>query len=179
MEIIPVAIRTLTKTKKNKAEMGDCPRSAATVRTKGDSGFEQPAMSNVRLNCVAESQQTILMIEDDLLLSDIFSRKFTAEHFTMLYAPTGEKGLELLQTRKPDVILLDLTLPGLSGFDVLKKINEDPTTMNIPVIILSNLSEAADIQKGRELGAVNYLAKVPLSLEEIVNAVRNACPAKT
>ena len=120
--------------------------------------------------------QTILMIEDDLLLSDIFSRKFTAEKFAMLHAPTGEKALELLKTKKPDVILLDLTLPGLSGFDVLKKIKEDPTVADIPVIILSNLSEAEDIKKGRELGAVDYLVKVSLSLDEIVKAVRGACP---
>lgn len=113
-----------------------------------------------------------------MLLSDIFARKFTAEHFTMLHAPTGEKGLELLKTHKPDVILLDLTLPGMSGFDVLKNIKEDPATANIPVIILSNISEAADIKKGRELGAVNYLVKVSLSLDEIVRAVRGACPPR-
>lgn len=113
-----------------------------------------------------------------MLLTDIFARKFLAEKFAMLHAPTGEKGLEILKTKKPDVILLDVTLPGLSGFDVLKKIKEDSATAQIPVIILSNLSEASDIQKGRELGAVNYLVKVSLSLDEIVKAVRSACPSK-
>ena len=115
---------------------------------------------------------TVMVVEDDKLLSDLLARKFTAEHFNLIHAPTGELALELLKTTKPDLVLLDILLPGIDGFEVLRNIKANPDTKNIPVVILSNLGQESDIKRGQELGAEKFIVKVTLTLDEVVAMVR-------
>lgn len=117
-------------------------------------------------------QYKVLLIEDDLSLLKIYSNKLKANNFVVSVATTGEEGLHKAETEKPDVVLLDLILPEKDGFIVLEEIKKNPETKKIPVIILSNLGQTADIEKGKELGAVDYLVKADVSLIDLVGKVK-------
>lgn len=114
----------------------------------------------------------ILFIEDESVLQKTFEKALRAEGYDIISALDGEGGLKLAQTQKPDLILLDLILPRLNGFEVLKKLKEDPQTKEIPVIILTNLEGMSDIDKALELGATTYLVKVNYSLEEVIKKIK-------
>lgn len=90
----------------------------------------------------------------------------------MLIALDGEKGLKLALSKEPDLILLDLILPGINGFEVLKVLKKDEAAKKIPVILLTNLSQKEDIEQGLALGADDYLIKTNFMPSEIVEKVR-------
>ncbi len=118
-------------------------------------------------------QPFVLFVEDDPLLADLVARKFGIEKIEMEYAPTGEEALAALaKDRKPDLILLDIRLPGIDGFEVLEKIKSDESTKHIPVVIFSNFGEASDIERAKKLGADKFIVKVSLTLEQVANVVR-------
>src|SRR3989344_6548272 len=123
-----------------------------------------------------EEKQSVLLIEDDQLLSDLLARKFGAEKIHMIYAPTGEIALEVLKKAetRPSLILLDIRLPGMDGFEVLKHLKEDPELAKIPVIILSNFGQPEDVSRGKELGAEEFIVKVTLTLDQIIDVVRSS-----
>jgi DNA-binding response OmpR family regulator len=118
--------------------------------------------------------QKILIIEDDKFLRELMARKLKEEGFAIDEAVDGEEGLRKSKEGKPNLILLDLILPGIDGFEVLTKIKQDPETKSIPVIILSNLGQKEDIEKGIKLGAVDYLVKAHFTPGEIIEKIRNA-----
>ncbi len=111
--------------------------------------------------------KTILIIEDESALQKTLGEILSQEGYEVLSALNGEIGLKLAQSKKPDLILLDLILPKIHGFDVLKKIKDNPETREIPVIVLTNLESIEDIKKAMELGATTYLVKANYSLEEL------------
>jgi len=117
---------------------------------------------------------TILLVEDDPFLSSILQLKLDKENFKTIRAADGEEALNLLteQGIKPDVILLDLILPKKNGFEVLETIRQDPTLEKLPVIIISNLGQPSDIDRGKSLGVIDYFVKAKLSVDELVNKVR-------
>lgn len=120
-------------------------------------------------------QKTILVIEDDFYMARAYAIKFTKENVSVLLAVDGEQGIELLKKSAeniPSVILLDIMLPKKSGFDVLKEIKQNNLWKNIPVIILSNLGQETDIQKGKELGAEDYIVKADVSIDEVIAKVK-------
>lgn len=92
----------------------------------------------------------------------------------MISALDGETGLKLAKSQKPDLILLDLVLPKIHGFEVLKKLKEDKETKGIPVIVLTNLEGVGDVDKVLGLGATTYLVKAQYSLEEVVEKIKKA-----
>jgi len=110
----------------------------------------------------------ILIIEDDKFLRELITRKLQSEKFEITSAIDGESGLELVEKERPDLVLLDLILPGINGFEVLGKIKENEAIASIPVIILSNLGQKDDIEKGMGLGAVDYLVKAHFTPNEII-----------
>jgi DNA-binding response OmpR family regulator len=113
----------------------------------------------------------LLIVEDDLLLAETMINKFRSVGFTVELAPNGYAGLKFLETRTPQVILLDILLPHTNGFDILSAIKQDERLKQIPVIIASNLDSASDINKGYSLGAGDYIVKSNLSLNELVHKV--------
>ncbi len=115
----------------------------------------------------------ILIVEDDKFLRDLISRKIMMEGFQALEAPDGEKGVEIAAKDNPDLILLDLILPGISGFDALEKMKNSPSSSKIPVIILSNLAQRDDIEKGIKMGAVDYLVKAKFTPNEIIGKIKD------
>lgn len=116
----------------------------------------------------------ILFIEDESALQKTFSESLGPEGYSIISALDGESGLKMAQTKKPDLILLDLILPKLHGFEVLKKLKEDASTKNIPIIILTNLESVENVDKALELGATTYLVKTKYTLSEVIAKIKKA-----
>jgi len=114
----------------------------------------------------------ILIIEDDKFLRELIGQKLIKEGYDIVEAVDGEKGIKSAKDEKPDLILLDLILPGMDGFEVLTKIKEDARVAQIPVIILSNLGQKDDIEKGLKMGAVDYLIKAHFTPGEIIDKIK-------
>ena len=89
----------------------------------------------------------------------------------MKAAVDGEEGLELAVSEKPDLIILDMILPKMNGFEVLQELKNNPKTKNIPVVILSNLGQESDVDRAMSLGAVDYLIKTDFSINEVVEKI--------
>ncbi len=116
----------------------------------------------------------ILFIEDESALQKTFGEVLRQEGYQVISAMDGEEGLRLAQTEKPDLILLDLVLPKLHGFEVLKKLKEDKNTESIAVIVLTNLESTGDVEKAVQLGAKTYLVKANYDLEDVLKKVKDA-----
>ena len=110
----------------------------------------------------------ILLIEDDRFLRELMNKKLLSMGYDVVSASDGESGLTAIKESKPDVVLLDLILPGINGFEVLERAKKDPETANVPVIILSNLGQSEDIEKGLKLGAKDFLVKAHFTPQEII-----------
>jgi len=117
-------------------------------------------------------QEHILIIEDDKFLRELISRKLLSDGFKIEEAIDGEEGLRKIEEVKPDLILLDLILPGLDGFEVLERIKDNPSTSAVPVLIFSNLGQRDEIERGLKLGAVDFLVKAHFTPEEIVDKIK-------
>ena len=113
----------------------------------------------------------VLIVEDDVFLSGIYQKKFEMEGFKVIMAGDGEAGWQTAKKKKPDIILLDILLPKLDGFAVWEKLKKDAETKNIPVILLTNLGQKDDVEKGLEQGAVDYLIKAHFKPSEVVDKV--------
>lgn len=120
----------------------------------------------------------ILLIEDDKFLRELIIQKLGREGFEVAEAPEGEGGLSKMKEERPDLVLLDLILPGIDGFEVLSRMKKDPALASIPVIILSNLGQRDDVQKGIDLGAEDYLIKAHFTPGEIVEKIKATLEAK-
>ena len=114
----------------------------------------------------------ILIIEDDASFRRVYHDMFETAGYQVRVAENGELGWDLAKAEKPDLVMLDLVLPGLNGFEVLKYIRGDSETKNIPVIITTALGEQDDIQKGIELGANDYLVKGFFTPREVLAKIR-------
>jgi two-component system, OmpR family, alkaline phosphatase synthesis response regulator PhoP len=109
----------------------------------------------------------ILLAEDDRFMRKAAEATLRHHGFTVVTAADGEEALSLAQREIPDLILLDLIMPKLHGFEVLKALKRDPATSQIPVVVFSNLGQESDSRMAHELGAVDYWIKANLRLEEL------------
>ena len=114
----------------------------------------------------------IFIIEDDHFLSTLIKARLEKEGYTVTQAFDGEEAIELFKKNKPDLIILDLIMPRVSGFEVLENISVDPQFSRIPVIVLSNLGQESDIEKVKNLGAALHMIKVRTSIDDIVRGVK-------
>jgi len=117
------------------------------------------------------SKNKILIVEDEATLQKTLTEILIQNDYNVLNALDGLRGLEIAQKEKPDLILLDIILPKMDGFEVLKRLKKDENTSSIPVIILTNLSDASDIQKTLDLGATTYLVKADFHLEDVLKKI--------
>lgn len=124
------------------------------------------------------NKQKILLIEDDKMLLEMYTAKFTREGFEIATAENGSDGLKTARDMKPDMILLDIIMPKLDGFATLKEIRKDENIKNVPVILLTNLGQDQDIQKGKDLGADDYFVKANHTPTEIVEKVQELLKKK-
>lgn len=116
--------------------------------------------------------KTILLVEDDVLLLNLLTAKLKKANFEVVEALDGVEALEKLRTLRPNLILLDLLLPRKNGFEVLQEINEDPQLQKIPVVIISNLGQETHIARGKALGAREYFIKARLSIDELLEKLK-------
>lgn len=119
------------------------------------------------------SKGTILIVEDQQGFRRIYHDVLAHEGYEVLEAEDGEAGWEAVKAKKPNLVLLDLGLPKIDGFEVLKRIKADPATQSIPVIIFSVLGEQKDVKKGLELGANDYTVKGFYTPRQILSKIKN------
>lgn len=120
----------------------------------------------------------LLLIEDNEHIQRIYSEKFRREGFDVTTAGDGEAGLATAQAARPDAVLLDIMLPKLSGFEVLKQFQQDAALRQIPVFMLSNRAWPADVQQALSLGARQFYSKGSAALHDIVLQIRAECGLK-
>ncbi len=116
----------------------------------------------------------VLLIEDDPFLQDMIVRKVKAEGIDIFSAINGEDAFKILEEQKIDLVILDLLLPGLDGFEVLKKIRADERFKDLPINVFSNLSEDQDIRRCQDLGINEFMVKCNLTLDELLIKIKKS-----
>jgi len=119
-----------------------------------------------------EEKKKVLIVEDDTFLLNMYANKFEKEGFSVLVAEDGRKGLKTAIKELPDIILLDILLPGIDGFGFLEEIKKDEKAKKIPIILLTNLSQKDDVDRGLKLGADDYLIKAHFMPSEVIEKVK-------
>jgi DNA-binding response OmpR family regulator len=114
------------------------------------------------------TNKKILIIEDDEFLRSLTAKRLEREDYKVSVAVDGEAALAAIAADKPDLILLDLLLPGINGFDVLTKVRADANLAATPVVVFSNLGQREDIEKAKKLGATDFLIKANFTLDDVV-----------
>lgn len=124
---------------------------------------------------MADEKIKVLIVEDDKFLAELISTKLDKEGYDIVLATDGESGVAKTKEERPDIILLDIMLPGMDGFEVLEtmKKDEDVKVKETPVIILSNFGQEEKIEKGLSLGAKDYLVKANFTTSEIVDKIKD------
>ena len=118
------------------------------------------------------SSKHILVVEDESFLSKVLAERLEDEGFKQVdVAGNGEEAISKVKEHRPDIILLDMILPKMNGFEVLETLKADPKLKIIPVIVLSNLGQDQDIDQAKAMGAVDYLVKSNFSLQKVVQKI--------
>lgn len=125
-----------------------------------------------------QKKTKVLIVEDEEILLTALSEELKQEGFDVAGAKDGVEGVEKAASENPDLILLDLVMPRLDGIGALKQMKENPATKEIPVVILTNLSDYDKVSDALSLGAMDYLVKANYRLEELVNKVKTVIERK-
>jgi two-component system phosphate regulon response regulator PhoB len=123
------------------------------------------------------ARETILVVEDDENIQQLVGYNLAKAGFHVLYADNGEQALSLIKRERPELIVLDLMLPGLSGFEICKLVRKDPKTKSLPIVMLTAKSEENDMAAGLDLGADDYITK-PFSPKILVSRIKAALRRK-
>ncbi len=121
---------------------------------------------------LAQKRKKILLVEDDEGLAQVYIARLDAEGFEVRRVPNGEDALAAAMEFRPDLIILDVMMPKVSGFDVLDILRNTPETVNIKIIILTALSQEADRQKATEMGVDDYLVKSQVVIADVIERVK-------
>ncbi len=120
----------------------------------------------------------ILIAEDDPFLAKVYRLSFEESGYDVCFATNGEEAIACATKDAPDVILLDILMPKMDGFDVLAKLKDMTGLKDTPVIVLSNLGQDSDIKKAEDLGAVKYMVKGSVDIEDVIEEVKKLAPKK-
>ena len=120
-----------------------------------------------------QNGKKIMLVEDDHFLSSLIKVRLEKDGFIVLQEFDGDQALQMLQTERPNLVMLDLIMPKANGFDVLKAMSMTPGLEQVPVIIVSNLAQDSDIEKARQLGAKEYFVKVKISIDDLVEKIKS------
>ncbi len=121
---------------------------------------------------MTHNMKQILLIEDDPFLIDIYTTKFKESGFSVETAADGEAAIRKAKEKKPDLMILDIVLPQIDGWEVLKRIKSNPEFKDLKVIILSNLGQKEEVKKGINLGATKYLIKAHYTPSQVVEEIK-------
>lgn len=113
----------------------------------------------------------ILIVEDEQILVDVLESRLTKEDYQVEITKNGEQGLEVMKNNEPDLILLDIVMPKMDGLEVLEEMNKTPDLREIPVIVISNSSQEAELEKAKQLGAEDCIIKTEFDPQQVVNKV--------
>ncbi len=167
------AIRESKLSATQKADSTVATENPVPVKNEVSVGVASAPTTEDTASRTASSKTFILVIEDDKFLRELLVRKLTSEGFDVQNAIDAEAAFAILAERVPNIILCDLILPGIDGFEILGRIKADPRTAGVPVVILSNLGQKEDIDKAMGLGAKDFMVKANFTLDEIVTKVRS------
>jgi CheY-like chemotaxis protein len=113
----------------------------------------------------------ILLVEDEKIMINLLEKKLTQEGYDVRVAVNGEEGLKAMREEKPDIVLLDIIMPKLGGFEVMEEMGKDPVLKEIPIVIISNSGQPVELDKAKELGARDWLIKTEFDPQEVVEKV--------
>jgi len=165
----------LEKVRKVIADGDTAPQEAWDVRTQNVTGAGAIGLrteESKEEDPSSKEKVFVLVVEDDKFLRELLVRKLTSAGFDVQNAIEGKAAFAILEKRKPSIILLDLILPEMDGFEILTHIKADPKNADVPVIILSNLGQKEDTDKALKLGAIDFMVKANFTLDEIVTKVK-------
>ena len=114
----------------------------------------------------------ILLVEDEEIMISLLKRKLTSEGYEISVARDGEEGLKVMRKTKPDLILLDIVMPKMGGFEVMEKMQKDKELKKIPVIVISNSGQPVELDKAQALGAKDWLIKTEFDPQEVVEKIK-------
>lgn len=129
-------------------------------------------MAGARNRKESSRKKVVLVVEDDAFLVTAYQIKFEKENAEVWVASDGDAAMKFLEKDPPNVVLLDLMLPGQNGFEVLEAIRKDEKWKDVPVLILTNLGQPTDVERGRALKATDYIIKANTKIEDIVEKVK-------
>jgi len=117
-------------------------------------------------------KKKILLIEDEKIMVDILTKKLTGEGYHMTSAENGVEGLKKMKKEKPDLVLLDIIMPKMGGFEVMEEMQKNPGLKKIPVIIVSNSGQPVELGRAKKLGAKDWLIKTEFDPKEVLDKVK-------
>ncbi len=120
---------------------------------------------------MANAAKRILLVEDEEIIVDLLQRKLEKEGYEVIVTVDGEMGIEKMKEIRPDIVLLDIVMPKMGGFEVMEKMREDDILKNVPVIIISNSGQPVELDRAKELGARDWLIKAEFDPQEVVDKV--------
>jgi len=118
-----------------------------------------------------KTMKKILLVEDDPLLIDIYTTKLKERGFDVVVIERGEKVLEMVRKKEPDIVMLDIVLPNQDGWSILSQIKEDKDLKSTKIVVLSNLGQKEEVEKGLKLGAAQYLIKAHYTPSQVVKEI--------
>lgn len=121
---------------------------------------------------MSKTRFKIIIVEDDKTLVEMYNLKFKEAGLELMVVTDGIGGLELIRKEKPNLVLLDIMLPKMDGFAVLTELKKDQQTKNIPVLLLTNLGQKNDMEKGKKLGADDYIVKSSLTPSQVIEKIK-------
>lgn len=127
---------------------------------------------------MAATKGKILIVEDDRYISKMYQLKLSLEGYDVQVAENGREGVDKIKEFMPDIMLLDILMPELDGFEVLKIVKGDDATKNIPVLIMSNLGQEDHVEKGMKLGAIGYIVKSQYTPSKVVEKIKSVIGSK-
>ncbi len=164
--------------KVNKVLSGDYAKSISPRQREKASVMQSTGSGTQPITNVGQTEHSVLVVEDDKFLRDLIQQKLQKEGFQTLSAVDGEEGIKIVLEKQPQLVLLDLILPGADGFEVLRQLKSNPKTATIPVIVLSNLGQKEDMDRALKDGAEDFMVKAHFTPSEIVAKVRATIKAK-
>jgi CheY-like chemotaxis protein len=129
-------------------------------------------MISVAFQLIFNLMKKILLIEDEEIMIDILQRKLSKEGYEVSKAVDGKEGLEIMKEVKPDLVLLDIVMPKMGGFEVMEAMAKDSSLKRIPIIVISNSGQPVEINRVKEMGAKDWLIKTEFDPQEVLDKVR-------
>ncbi len=117
-------------------------------------------------------EKRIVLVEDEEIIADLLERKLSEEGYKVFVAKNGEEGLAKIKEIKPDLILLDIVMPKMGGFEVMEELKRDEKLKEIPIIVISNSGQPVELNKAKELGAKDWLIKTEFDPKEVLEKVK-------